>query len=198
MRWVKKNQNLIAVPRILKGPKKIIPFYMRSFGENPYLYVVKMERLFPLTDSFLKKNIGKMVEDGTTYLACIKKNVDITEEWISKIQNEWKKYPGLQFVCEAYLKLLNDDVQGSPDLHSENFMQRADGTLIMTDPLWAGETPYQAYDRAMKAELDIGDDEYEPDNEYNTIRGGEIRPKKRPKTPKQNTNLSDFLDDMPF
>lgn len=235
IRWAKRRQDLIAVPRVFGGPWKIIPFYARSIKEPRYLYVVKIEKLHPITDQELRKHIGRWVEHGLSMLEEDKlpdadegvreflaldsqygtmswhdrmaardpgwKNSASRYEdlrrkwkWLAQARQQWATYPGLKAACEAYAELDADNVQGSPDLHGDNFMQRANGELVMTDPLWAGETPYQAYDAAMRAEMMIDDEPEEPD-EYNTIPGGKLRAKRRP-APKPYPPMN--LDDFPF
>jgi hypothetical protein len=49
----------------------------------------------------------------------------------------------------------------------------------LADPFWVGETPFQAYNRFMKAQLDDFP-EYEPEPDY--IPGGQKKKKKHPTT----------------
>lgn len=227
VRWAKRNQALPALPRVLGGPKRIVPFYARRVGEAPWLYVVKLERLFPLTDAELARNVGAWVEDDQVSLpqagdpeavagarayraafaareaagiaewpAARRALLDLTH-WRSLAESlqRWEAHPTLKAVSQAYAALLAAGVKGAPDMHGKNFMQRADGTLVMTDPLWAGETPYQAYDRAMRAEMDFGDDEDPEPDPYNTIPGGKLRAKMRPKRRPREIEMD---MDLPF
>jgi hypothetical protein len=233
VRWAKRHQNLVAVPRIFGGPWKIIPFYARRVGDHVYLYVVKLEKLRPITDPILRKNIGTWVDHSLAYLEMDQRpeaddgvrdylalfaqhetmalsnrterkayevvrdrlNYDLSQ-WrgLAAARQQWSDYPGLRAVSEAYAALVADNVAGSPDLHGDNFMLRENGAIVMIDPLWAGENPYQAHDAAMRAEMDY-DEPDEPD-EYNTIPGGQLRAKRRPKP--QSRYLPTDLDDMPF
>jgi hypothetical protein len=235
VRWAKRRQDLVAVPRVLGGPWKIVPFYARRVNEYRYLYVVKLERLHPITDPVLRKNIGIWVDHGIHYLDmdqrpdaddgvrdyiaastqheamtdissrtdraayhAIRNRLNDLSEWrfLAAARQHWMDYPGLRAVCEAYAALVADNVAGSPDLHGDNFMLRENGAIVMIDPLWAGETPYQAHDAAMRSEIGDYDEPDEPD-EYNTIPGGQTRAKKRPRL-KSRGYLPTDLNDMPF
>lgn len=219
IRWAKRHQHLIAVPRVLGGPWKIIPFYARKVGDNPYLYVVKLEKLRPLTDPELRKHIACWVHFGETVVSrdaqpdADQRVRDYDEtmlaynsldrrrdqgrrqelsqilddlsdwRWLAQARREWARYPGLHDLCLAYSALTAANLVGTPDLHADNFMQRADGTLVLTDPLWVGENPYQANARLTQSEIGYDADEPEPPDEFNTIPGGQIRARKRPKPP---------------
>lgn len=71
VRWAMR-QNSPHVPVFLSKPRRITPFYMRS-DRTPQIYVVKMERLTPITDPWLKQNFDWLVNgptEGMKTLAC--------------------------------------------------------------------------------------------------------------------------------
>ncbi|RYD64581.1 MAG: hypothetical protein EOP83_09405 [Verrucomicrobiaceae bacterium] len=58
VRWAVKNPSPF-VPRFYGSARRITPFYMR--GENtPQVYVVKMEKLEPITDLWLRENLQNL------------------------------------------------------------------------------------------------------------------------------------------
>lgn len=237
VRWAKRNQQLSALPRILGGPWRMVPFYARPANGPAKVYVVKLERLHPITDKALGDLIIEWVENGMLYLdklddpealagvaeyhrdnaeyervkalprtdpdrraqyAAATRNRYDSSEWrrLSDFIDALRSYPALKPLCEAYRVFNATNLAGAPDVHRKNFMQRDDGSLVMIDPLWAGETPYQAHDRMMQAEYYDNDDEPEPEDEYNTIPGGKLHAKKRPK-PKSGVQPP-MTSDFPF
>ncbi len=65
--FAKRHQNVSAFPRVLGGPWRIVPFYRRA-ASQPYLYVVKLERLFRIADPELVKHIAGWLEAGESLL----------------------------------------------------------------------------------------------------------------------------------
>jgi predicted N-acetyltransferase YhbS len=225
-RFAKRNQQVAAFPRILGGPWKIVPFYQRPATE-PYVYVVKTERLLPIRDPELRKNIATYVHNGwqmvehdsepscdegvealrkakTELLAATSREareqamykVRGLREWehFSQMRETWDRYPTLRELCVAFRMVMEANL-GADDNHSGNYMQREDGTLVIIDPVWAGESYWEMQNAAMRAEMMIDDEPAEPD-EYNSIKGGKLRPKKRPKLSPQSSAKDD--DDFPF
>jgi len=183
-----------SYPKFFDKPRRIIPNYKRH-KNNTYLYVVKTEKLFPINmreyddmqyyTSYDKGEAKEMADQGH-------------EQWVFiynklvKLETEKPWYP--QFK-EDYNFLMNHSHEiGSPDIHSRNFMKRADGSFVIADPFWVGETPYQTHDRLLRAE--IGYDEYD-DPEAGMIKGGEKYKKPKPiKLPKSKPTSPE--DDVPF
>ena len=58
-------------------------------------------------------------------------------------------------------------MNGSPDTHAGNFMQRLDGTIVVIDPVWEGSNPYKDAWEAEQRERDPyhGYDDDQPDPE---------------------------------
>ena len=74
-------------------------------------------------------------------------------------------------------------------------MKRNNSQFVLIDPYWEGETPYQTYDRLMKAELDY-DRDPDDDSDKDMIKGGELYKKPKPSKPKKDVSTS--TDDSPF
>jgi hypothetical protein len=55
-------------------------------------------------------------------------------------------------------------------------MQRSNGDIVITDPLWAGSNPYADHQAMMDLETDRWGDEEPPEP---TLMGGELPKKKR-------------------
>jgi hypothetical protein len=78
----------------------------------------------------------------------------------------WSRHPELLQLTQFYGLLLKAPVECALDIHRENVMQRADGTLVMTDPFWAGYNIYAAHDEMMRAETGAYDEWDPPEHEY--------------------------------
>lgn len=113
------------------------------------------------------------------------------------IFQHFEQYPSLKEVCYANYLLTLAGLECAPDIHTGNFMKRANGEFVLIDPLWEGETFFQMLYKAENAECD-----YDPepeDEKYTTIPGGKIRPiAKKPKAlPFKNSAFTTDLD-IPF
>lgn len=110
--FAKEHQNLSAVPRI-KGK------YIRI---NDSTYAVRMEKLYPLNENEyhnLLKTLRKLFRNihDETY-----------KDILAELEAEW---PDIKEVIDLLPSLGIRYV----DLHNENIMKRADGSLVITDPL---------------------------------------------------------------
>lgn len=84
---------------------------------------------------------------------------------------------------------------GSMDMHRANFGKRSDGSVVILDPLWEGETPYQAYDRARRAEVF----DYDDDPEYVSGAWNQRREKERFTPVLAKPSYPQYIgDDLPF
>lgn len=195
VRFVLKNPRP-SFPVFYDKPRRIIPNYKRH-KSNTYLYVVKTEKLLPITTreygdiifytSYDTEHSGEMASDGNqTWVFIYNK--------MKKLEQEKPSFP--QFKKDYNFMLDSAHDIGSPDIHSKNIMKRNDGTLVLADPFWVGETPYQTHDRLLKAEIGYDEDEYR-DTEQDMIKGGEkFKQPKLPKPVKSEPKSSN--DDVPF
>ena len=85
-----------------------------------------------------------------------------------------------------------DAEAGTPDIHGDNLMQRSDGTIVITDPVWEGETPYQAYDKWVRDQMD-----HYTDDEHDLVSGPSYYVEKKRKEIAAKI-ADDFLDEIPF
>lgn len=81
-----------------------------------------------------------------------------------------------------------DGTRCNPDLHIGNLRMRNDGTVVIIDPVWHGETPYTQYDDWRKSMID-----HDPEE----ITGPAWKHRKqREEWTRRNHEFSD--DDIPF
>ena len=85
-------------------------------------------------------------------------------------------------MYQAIYIIETSGLEGSPDIHSGNIMQRQNGELVLIDPLWAGSNPYMDALAQQRMEYD-GYDDYGAD-EPSQILGGELPKNKRIKKKK--------------
>lgn len=160
-----------SFPKFYDKPRKIIPNFLRE-KKLEILYVVKMEKLQPITSEELN--------DIMYYLYYYNSDMDI----LSKEYDNWKlikekvnlieqKYPQIKVFAEDYNYLLNlnigwDDIRGK-----NNIMKRSNGVFVLNDPVWEGTTAYQIYDKIFKSEIDYYGQDYDY-NDENLIKGGQL------------------------
>lgn len=205
--------NHSAFPKFSGMPQKIVPFY-RRYNEQATAYIIRMEKLKPISTEVFKL-INELWWEGIQYVEAIKtgtheRELERTvyperkerragkEPWVVKYKYFEKtieaiqKYPALLKLFEG-LKLLSDaKLKGSFDFHSNNFMQRDDESLVVIDPLWEGMNPYADHQRAIDAEIGYDGGDY-PTQEPQLV-GGQL-PKKVKKN-KKPIRLNNY--DIPF
>lgn len=151
VRFCMKNQNNKFVPKLLDKPRRITPTYKRRSNQQN-LYTVKMENLEPLSYSSIDVNsIEKMSFAGMALNdESIRK--DLTVDSVDKyIKSKYPSMSGLvrQLVWNRNSRALFDFLKEiktifpscSLDLHSDNFMSRENGEIVVTDPF---STPYDS------------------------------------------------------
>lgn len=211
-----KNPN-VHYPRFKKKALRMHNFTKRSQDVSPHLWLIKIEKLKELTDQNIKKFLDHRLESAMT--AWYNKNhgdgkiathrdkyyqmplPDGRFEANTSWQDVFDQWPWVESLAEAWYRIHEategKEYGGAMDLHSGNFMQRDDGTIVITDPLWAGTNPYQEYREAIARETDAyaDYDEYTPE-----ISGPEYLNKKEASTdPKMVKQIaSDFDLDIPF
>lgn len=185
-----------SFPIFYDKPRRIIPNYKRH-KSNVYLYVVRMEKLFPISIREYDD-----IQFYTSYDVDHAKEIalQIPDTWefiynkLLKLQQNRPSFP--QFKLDLDFMLSHAHEIGSLDFHSKNIMKRENGELVLSDPFWVGETPYQTHDRLLKAELDYDDYDYD-DGESDMIKGGEKFKKAKPKIASINHTRPDD-GDIPF
>lgn len=194
VRWALRNP-APYLPKFLSKPRWIVPFYRRKKTESK-ICVVKMEKLNPWALPTLPDK-GQLSLDTFFYVATRCYIRPKGSEQLAIEDDDYAgpfiaAYPELTELAKGYVALLNSGVSCSLDLHAANIMQRADGSLVFTDPFWIGESPYQAYQRAM---ADQGmDDMYPEEDDRDYVSGGQLP--KKPKPPKPY--VPPPYEEMPF
>lgn len=184
-----------SFPKFYDKPRKIIPNYTREEDE-PFLYIVKTEKLFPITKeewedikfiTYFSSDI-----DWDDYLNRYPDS-EIWKEYYKRYKEIERKYPSIKTFLNDYHFLLNNiNEMGVNDLGDTNVMKRKEGEFVLSDPVWKGETPYERYKRLMDLETDAAS--YEPS--IPTIPGGKFKIKK--KKPIKHLNYTPEKDDVPF
>ena len=176
VRFVLKNPRP-SFPKFLDKPRKIVPNFTRAPVER-YLYVVRVEKLIPITKQEFE-DIQYYIYYGHTDFSVGSYKSSYTWVEIKKnIQRIESEYKGMKSFLSDYDSLMVSDIDASLDITQANILKRSSGEFVLNDPFWAGETPYQTHDRLVQAE--IGYDEYE-EKPRKFIKGGEINLPKVPK-----------------
>lgn len=199
--WAMKHPSK-HFPKFAKKPLKMHAFHTRKQSDSSNLWVVKIEKLQPITDKKLLKFLVTELERMS--IAAWQKNEGKDVSTVNKNYSQnmpdgtsvkgisweemFKQFPWMFSLGLTYAKFWDAEA-GSPDIHDDNLMQRKDGTIVIVDPVWEGETPYQAYDKWLKSEMD-----HYADEEPELVSGPSYAQKK--KLIKQIA--ADFMDDIPF
>jgi len=150
VRFCMRNQNNTFVPKLLDKPRRITPTYKRR-ARQQNLYTVKMEKLQGIpSDVEDHYSIGKMIYAG---MLLNSSTINLKEKTPESVDNYIKS----DFSYEApYMRNLkwNSDSENlfnfvktlkglfpscSLDLHSDNFLLRSSGSIVLSDPF---STPY--------------------------------------------------------
>ena len=185
-----------SFPVFYDKPRKFVPRFKRDVSQA-YLYIVKTEKLSPITKDILK-DIEYYLYYSYDFLDDMinrYKDKDGYETmWVemkNRMFNLEKKYPSLPTFKKDYQFLLESSYEdarfGELDLHYRNIMQRSNGELVIIDPFWEGETPHQQHAKLVSRE--IGNFPDEPTTPM--LKGGEL-PKKTKYTPKTSTDPDTF------
>ncbi len=195
VRWAMRNPHP-ALPRFLTRPKAVVPFYRRHRRESE-VYIVKLERLNEWKPpAYLGMDIGRWLD------MMVGMTADRLEEYrkrwpetYDRIRYALKQHPELQGLIDGYRIILGSPVECAPDIHAGNIMQRADKSLVFTDPFWHGENPYTQY----RAWLESETDSWEEPTDDDYVLGGEKWKRPKPRKAKPPTNWGgNSDDDIPF
>lgn len=169
--YVMKHPNK-HYPKIVKRLVKLRAFWSRRPQDtNVVLDIIKIEKLQPIQDQNVLNFIVENLENFATALYRKLHKPELYKQYDTEVNpyRQWllpdgsrkavskddifEQYPWFESLCEAYMGIMQN-VEGSPDVHAKNFMQRTDGTIVIIDPVWEGWNPYKAYDEVMRAEVD--------------------------------------------
>lgn len=126
-------------PKIIKSPKQIHQFHLRNKDRSDthkYFYAVKIERLYDITVD----NENMIVDLCLVMKNVYKNHYNKQHVFMDSIRQLASKYPrqDLASLAVAVYKALSHLKSNLPkaiaDLHVGNFMQRADGTIVVIDP----------------------------------------------------------------
>lgn len=203
-------------PKVMKRPIEVHKFHKRfKEGGSDKWWVVKIEKLYEITDRNLLKFIVHNLENGMQayYMKHVKKDADFMKysnpysptlmpdgtykRGISAIKL-FEMFPWFETLSGAAMEYNESEDGGVNDIHGGNFMQRKDGTIVMIDPQWAGYNPYAAEREYMAGYEYMDDDETSP-----TISGPSYLKKNRPPRVEPRTQSHqkldfDDMDDIPF
>ena len=209
-----------AFPKFLTPPQRIIPFY-RRYASQATKYIVRMEKLLPIPKELFKK-FDRWIEIGMKYAEAKHKGTEDYEiedtvyppfkerkqgktPYLAKVKyfqdviDFIKENPKTYNIFEGLYLLKKENLiekrNGRLDIHENNFMQRANGDIVIVDPLWGGSisNPYEDYKKSITFD-------YEPDDSPPNLIGGQlpvkkIKSKQKPKSYNPPYNTS---NNMPF
>ena len=199
VRFVLKNPRP-SFPKFLDKPRKIIPNFKRSPKER-YLYVVRVEKLNPITKQEFDDIKYYLYYGHTDFSVGTYKDSYAWVEIKKNIQRIESEYKDIKSFLSDYDFLMAGDIDATPDITHGNILKRSNGEFVLSDPFWGGETPYQTYDRMMAAETDYDRDDGRPEE---FIQGGELNlPRKAklkvlPKTSIKPVDIFGNGEDVPF
>lgn len=186
------QNNRQSFPKFFDKPRRILPNFKRHKSRE-YLYLVKTEKLNPISkQEFLDIDFYKIYGNSERNMTN-----HVWKETYKKLDEIEKKYKGIKTLIDDYNFLMQSPIEfGSPDFTQGNIMKRDNGDFVLIDPFWQGETPYQTYDKLLRAEIGYDeDDNYDPDADM--VKGGEKYKKKPVKYEPFKTSVKDE-DDLPF
>lgn len=205
--WVIAHPNK-HFPRFSKRPLKMHKFYSRFSNDTNHFYVVKIEKLYPITDRALMEflvyeleRIGEAAWKKHNNHQYTYYNPNYTQRFPNgsmvkgaTVEDVFKQYPWTESLGLAFSALWEAEV-GHQDIHSGNIMQRKDGTIVIIDPVWQGETPEQAYYAFLRAE---SGDVYGEYDDLPMTSGPKYPHHKKQSPPKQKQEPYPSWDDIPF
>ena len=192
-------------PKFAKKPLKMHTFHQRNRTDSNEMWVIKIEKLQPIRDKkllqFLVSELENMAvaawrgdngHDITTIHPNYLQNMpDGTQQRGVSWQQMFERWPWMHSLGMTYANFWDAEA-GTPDIHGDNLMQRSDGTIVITDPVWEGETPYQAYDKWVRDQMD-----HYTDDEHDLVSGPSYYVEKKRKEIAAKI-ADDFLDEIPF
>ncbi len=128
------------LPVFLSAPKQIHQFLLRNTSNFNKMTVIKIEKLYKLDTNvslFLRRNLVNLAnafkQNNNKPISIIEDNQTTHFNNINEILLKYKKID-LRGILELYnnlADLTNNNIKN--DMHSGNFMQRSDGTIILVD-----------------------------------------------------------------
>ncbi len=127
-------------PIFNKTPTSVHQFHIRPLDSNKMMQIVKVEILQKLTDLWYEDNLTDIYYfyRGITQSISLPKNYgDNTEIHYTDINRVFDDFQtrNIKSLIEA-IDLIKQKLNFRLDLHSDNLMQRSDGTIVLSDPLY--------------------------------------------------------------
>jgi hypothetical protein len=196
VRFVLKNPRP-SFPVFYDKPRKIIPHFKR-FASEPYLYIVKTEKLEHI-DWTTFNEIESYLYYEQTYIDNMITTSGNSGAWVElkkRIKGIESKHPSLLQFKKDYKFLMdvaeNEEGFGSLDMHQKNIMKRHNGEFVLSDPFWEGMSLHQMQAQVIDVELDYNDD----DSPSPMVVGGKLPRRKKIHKPKQS--IKPDSDPVPF
>ena len=183
-----------SFPKFYGNAQRIIPFFRRTKYMST-MYVIRIEKLFPVNNKAMMTEMldhewqipqyFKAVEEGIhekeyerEQFSFVNGYSTIKYQVFKKILDMFKKYPQTKSLYEAIYLVSKNLKDSALDMHHQNIMQRGNGELVLTDPLWDGGNTYDDARNALNFEIG-----YEGEEDPENVIGGKLP--KKPRIKKQ-------------
>ena len=132
-------------PKFVRKPMNMHQFHARPANAGKMMQVVKIELLEPLKDSWYAlnlDNIFKLLTKQTKEIQIFNEHRGQYEAYsdINELFTLYQRYKVEEIVSAIY-KIKHFLPNHKLDLSSRNIMQRADGTVVLSDPIYDPESP---------------------------------------------------------
>lgn len=132
-------------PKFIKKPLNMHQFHVRTNHAEKMMQIVKIELLQPLEESWYALNLEKIFKLLTKQVSEIEIFNPHTNQYESfndanEIFNLYKRYD-VESLISAIYRIKHHFPNYKLDLHNQNLMQRADGTVVLSDPIYDSTSP---------------------------------------------------------
>jgi hypothetical protein len=161
-------------PKFKRKPLHMHAFLRRGKYDLDKFWIVKIEKLQPIKDKNLIDFVVHNIEYYGTLMWQLKNKIQSAvdsyhqkHEYATRVfaDGSYHKnlsnadviaaHPWFADLALTYSEMMSsEEVEGSPDIHAGNFMQRSDGTIVIIDPVWEGSNPMKEFYQAMARETD--------------------------------------------
>lgn len=132
-------------PKFIKKPLNMHQFHVRTHHAEKMMQIVKIELLKPLDEPWYSLNLEKIFKLLTKQVSEIEifnehRNQYESYTDVNEIFNLYKRY-NVEQIMSAIYKIKHYFPNYKLDLHRQNLMQRSDGTVVLSDPLYDPTSP---------------------------------------------------------
>ena len=132
-------------PKFIKKPLNMHQFHVRTHHAEKMMQIVKIELFEKLQDNWYAINIAKLYNLYCGKIESIefRKNNEYNISEYTNIEDVYKDFQQYQIkgLMEAIDMIRHNLPEYQLDLHSENLMQRSDGTVVLSDPIYDSTSP---------------------------------------------------------